>query len=79
MTQAGELIGAAGVPVTKTKYRIGDRVDFTSATVGRPGSGQGYTVIKILPVEQGEQQYRIKSSSEQHERVASESQLDPRG
>ena len=79
MAQAGELVGAAGVPVTKTKYRIGDRVDFTSATVGRPGSGQGYTVMKILPVEQGEQQYRIKSSGEQHERVAIESQLDPRG
>ena len=79
MTQAGELVGAAGVPVTKTKYRIGDRVDFKSATVGSPGTRQGYTVMKILPVEQGEQQYRIKSSGEQHERVATESQLDPRG
>ena len=63
----------------KTKYRIGERVDFTSGTVGRPGAGQGYTIIKILPMERGEQQYRIKSSGEQHERVASESQLDPRG
>jgi hypothetical protein len=32
----------------------------------------------VLPLENGEQQYRIKSASEQHERVATESQLDRR-
>jgi hypothetical protein len=62
-----------------TKYRVGDRVNFTSATVGRPGTSDGYTVTGLLPAERGEQQYRIKSSGESHERVASESQLDPRG
>jgi hypothetical protein len=35
-----------------------------------------FTVIKLLPPEGGERQYRIKSANEPHERVAKESQLD---
>lgn len=64
--------------VTKSKFRIGDRVNFTSGTVGRPGMSDGYTVTNVLPEERGEQQYRIKSESEAHERVVIESQLDRR-
>jgi hypothetical protein len=64
--------------VAKAKFRAGERVEFTSSTVGRPGAVGGYTVVRVLPLEGGEQQYRIKSASEQHERVATESQLDRR-
>lgn len=64
--------------MTKTRFRIGDRVNFTSDTIGRPGMSGGYTVTSVLPVERGEQQYRIKSENEAHERVASESQLERR-
>ena len=64
--------------LTKTKFKMGERVLFTSGTVGRPGADDGYTIVRILPLEGGEQQYRIKSASEQHERVATESQLDRR-
>lgn len=64
--------------MTKTRFRVGDRVNFTSDTVGRPGMGGGYTVTSVLPLERDEQQYRIKSESESHERVAAESQLDRR-
>lgn len=64
--------------MSKIKFRVGDRVRFISGTVGRPGAEEGYTVVRVLPVEHGEPQYRIKSISEIHERVASESQLDRR-
>jgi len=75
------MVGTTAWPehvVTKTKFRMGERVLFTSGTVGRPGADDGYTIVRILPLENGEQQYRIKSASEQHERVATESQLDRR-
>jgi hypothetical protein len=62
----------------KNRFRVGDSVRFTSNTVGRPGAKDGYTVVRVLPLEQGEQQYRIKSASEAHERVAQESQLERR-
>jgi len=36
-----------------------------------------YTVVRVLPLESDEQSYRIKNSTENYERVARESQLDP--
>jgi hypothetical protein len=62
--------------LTETKFQPGDRVSFMSNTVGRPGSAEDYVIIRPLPLERGEQQYRIKSAGEQHERVATESQLE---
>jgi hypothetical protein len=35
-----------------------------------------YRIVKLLPAEGDEQQYRIKSAAEAFERVAKESQLD---
>jgi hypothetical protein len=62
--------------LTGTKFRCGDRVSFISNTIGRPGSAEDYVIVRPLPLERGEQQYRIKSAGEQHERVATESQLE---
>jgi hypothetical protein len=36
-----------------------------------------YEVVKLLPSDGADYQYRIKSSTEAFERVAKESQLDP--
>jgi len=36
-----------------------------------------YQVVKLLPSDGDDYQYRIKSSAEAFERVAKESQLDP--
>lgn len=60
------------------KYAIGESVRYTSGTVGRPGDGGDYKVVRLLPPEGGEGRYRIKSVNEAHERVALESQLDRR-
>jgi hypothetical protein len=35
-----------------------------------------YRITRLLPDEQGDHQYRIKSIRDAHERVAKESQLD---
>jgi hypothetical protein len=64
--------------LSHTKFHVGQNVRFTSNTVGRPGAEGDYTVVRVLPLEGGEQQYRIKGTSEAHERVAQENQLERR-
>jgi hypothetical protein len=44
--------------------------------MGRPGASGSYKIVKLLPSEGDEHQYRIKSPAEAFERVAKESQLD---
>ena len=53
----------------KHKFTVGETVYFTAA------SGT-YEVIRLLPTDGDDCQYRIKSSTEAFERVAKESQLD---
>lgn len=60
------------------KFAVGDSVRYSSGTVGRPGDGGDYKIIRLLPAEGEERRYRIKSANETHERVALESQLDRR-
>ncbi len=58
------------------KYQVGETVYYTSPTFGRAAATGSYTVVKLLPSEGEDYQYRIKSSGEAFERVAKESQLD---
>ncbi|MEI7804847.1 MAG: hypothetical protein WCI56_05915 [Hyphomicrobiales bacterium] len=58
------------------KYEVGQTVYYTSPTFGRAAASGSYTVVKQLPSEGDDYQYRIKSSGEAFERVAKESQLD---
>ena len=64
------------LPVKSHKYHVGETVYFTSPTFGRAAASGSYTVVKLLPSEGDDYQYRIKSSGEAFERVAKESQLD---
>jgi hypothetical protein len=57
------------------KYRVGETVYFTASNVSRPASNGTYQVIRLLPTDGDDCQYRIKSSDEAFERVAKESQL----
>ena len=61
---------------TAYKYKVGDAVYFTSPSFGRAAASGAYTVIKVLPSDGEDRQYRIKSSVEAFERVAKESQLE---
>ena len=69
---------AAGqdIRIMAHKYQVGEAVYYTSPTFGRAAATGSYTVVKLLPSEGDDFQYRIKSSGEAFERVAKESQLD---
>jgi hypothetical protein len=72
--------GVAGMPedivLSPHRFRIGDSVHFTSGMFGRGGANGVYEVVRLLPTDGDEQQYRIKSMTEPHERVAKQSQLE---
>ena len=58
------------------KFQIGQTVFFTSRPIGHMASNGTYQVVKLLPSDGDDYQYRIKSTEEAFERVAKESQLD---
>ena len=64
------------IKVMAHRYQVGEMVYYTSPSFGRAAASGSYTVVKLLPSEGDDFQYRIKSSGEAFERVAKESQLD---
>jgi hypothetical protein len=60
----------------KHKYNVGETVYFTASNVARPAASGTYEVLRLLPTDGDDCQYRIKNSTEAFERVAKESQLD---
>jgi hypothetical protein len=69
-------VAAHEIVLQSHKYQVGEMVYYTSPTFGRAAATGSYTVVKLLPSEGDDYQYRIKSSGEAFERVAKESQLD---
>ena len=59
----------------KHKFPVGATVYFTASNISRPAATGTYEVIRQLPSEGDDCQYRIKNSTEAFERVAKESQL----
>ena len=60
------------------KFKVGQLVDFAPSRPGMAPSGRPYEIVRLLPGEAGELQYRIKSKSEGFERVVKESELSRR-
>ena len=58
------------------KFQIGQTVCFTSRPIGHMAVNDTYRIVKLLPSDGEDYQYRIKSANEAFERVAKESQLD---
>jgi hypothetical protein len=58
------------------KFEIGQTVLFTSRPLGHMTANGTYRIVKLLPSDGDDYQYRIKSATEAFERVAKESQLD---
>jgi hypothetical protein len=58
------------------KYRVGQTVLYTSSPISRPGASGTYKVVRLLPSDGDDYQYRIKNPGEAFERVAKESQLE---
>jgi hypothetical protein len=57
------------------KFQIGQIVYFTSRPIGHMAADSVYEVVKLLPSDGSDYQYRIKNANEAFERVARESQL----
>lgn len=58
------------------KFAVGQTVRFIAGPVTRVNGSGTFKVVKLLPPDGDEHQYRIKSTVEAFERVARESQLD---
>jgi hypothetical protein len=69
---------SAEASMTHHKFKVGQLVDFTPARLGVPTSGRPYEVLRLLPPESGQFQYRVKCKAETFERVAKESDLSRR-
>jgi len=61
--------------MARHKFKVGQLIDFAPARPGVPTSGRQYQVVRLLPTEGGEIQYRIKNVYETFERIARESEL----
>ena len=57
------------------KFKVGQSVRFTPGKMSPRAGGQAYTIMRVLPAEDGEYRYRIKSVYEPYERIARESEL----
>jgi hypothetical protein len=58
------------------KFRLGQSVYFASRPVGHMIRNSTYEVVRLLPSDGSDYQYRIKNRSEAFERVVRESQLE---
>ena len=55
--------------LTEHKFQIGQTVYFTSRPVGQMAADSTYRIVKLLPSDGDDYQYRIKSATEAFERV----------
>jgi hypothetical protein len=69
-------VTALSPPVRAHKFRVGQTVSYTSSPISRPGASGSYQVVRLLPSDGDDYQYRIKNPGEAFERVAKESQLE---
>ena len=69
-------VALRGVMLRAHKFRVGQTVLYTSSPISRPGASGTYKVVKLLPSDGDDYQYRIKNPGEAFERVAKESQLE---
>jgi len=83
MITAIEMTGVTVAQVTALspalqthKFQVGQTVFYTSSPITRPGASGSYKVVRLLPSDGEDYQYRIKNPGEAFERVAKESQLE---
>ena len=58
------------------KFRIGQSVYFTSRPIGHMIANSTYEVVRLLPSDGADFQYRVKNPKEAFERVVKESQIE---
>jgi len=65
-----------GNAMNNHKFKVGQTVNYASRFIGTVGANAIFKITRLLPAEDDELQYRIRSASEPYERVAKESQLN---
>jgi hypothetical protein len=58
------------------RFQVGQTVLFSSVATSRPAASGSFKIIRLLPLDDDDYQYRIKHPGEAFERVVKESQLD---
>jgi hypothetical protein len=71
-----QVTAFSGVALRTHKFHVGQTVSYTSSPISRPGASGSYRVVRLLPSDGEDYQYRIKNPGEAFERVAKESQLE---
>jgi hypothetical protein len=61
--------------MSRHKFKVGQLVNYNPGRTGVPASSRQYTIVRLLPFEDSEFMYRIKSVGEAFERVAKEREL----
>jgi hypothetical protein len=69
-------VTALGHSLRTHKFHVGQTVFYTSSPITRPSASGSYKVVRLLPSDGEDYQYRIKNPGEAFERVAKESQLE---
>lgn len=61
--------------MTKSKFGAGQRVTLVRSDSFAAPAG-GYTIVSVLPLDRGPQQYRVKNDRESFERIFDEVRLE---
>ena len=60
------------------KFKVGQLVHFAPGRSSMLASSREYKIVRLVPAENGQNQYRIKGATESFERMARESDLSRR-
>ena len=61
--------------IASHRFKVGETVEYKPGRMGFPAASRECTIVRLLPIEGGNFQYRIKCSTEAFERVVTEAQL----
>jgi hypothetical protein len=61
--------------MTLHKYTVGQTVTFSPSGSPRSFADNIFKIVRLLPAEGNDNQYRVKNTTDGHERVVKESQL----
>jgi len=61
--------------VARHKFKVGEVVDYSQPRITLPPVRRRYEIVRLLPSDGRQFQYRIKALGESSERIAQESEL----
>ena len=56
-------------------FEVGQRIELVAGMLTPPGVTGHYTVVRLLPNDAADREYRVRSDRDGHERVVRESQM----